>query len=300
MTRAASTARLSILSNSLLIAMKLVVGIIGGSVSIISEAIHSLMDLAAAVMASFAIRVAGKPADEEHPYGHGKVENVSGALEAILIFVAAILIVVEASKKLLSHEGVAHVGLGILVMLASGIVNFFVSRRLYKVAREEESVALEADALHLKTDVYSALGVGAGLALLELARSVFKAPWANMLDPIIAIAIAILILREAWAMLAKAFEPLIDASLSAQELALIQDRVMRHRGLAAHSVRSRRAGRTKYVDFHLEVPPDMKVADAHALCDALEEEIESELRNADITIHVEPREADGKLGPSRT
>jgi cation diffusion facilitator family transporter len=300
MTRAARTARLSILSNSLLIAMKLVAGIVGGSVSVISEAIHSLMDLAAAVMASFAIRVAGKPADEEHPYGHGKVENVSGALEAILVFVAAILIVVEASKKLLSREGVAHAGLGIIVMLASGIVNFFVSRRLYKVAREEESVALEADALHLKTDVYSALGVGAGLALLELARSAFKAPWANMLDPIIAIAIAILILREAWGMLAKAFEPLIDASLSVQELALIQDRVTRHRGLAAHSIRSRRAGRTKYVDFHLEVPPDMKVADAHALCDALEEEIESELRNADITIHVEPREADGKLGPSRT
>jgi cation diffusion facilitator family transporter len=290
MTRAAKTARLSIASNTLLIAMKLAVGIVSGSVSIVSEAIHSLMDLGAAVMAAFAIRVAGKPADKEHPYGHGKVENVSGVLEAALIFLAAGLIILEASKKLLSHEGVDHVGLGIAVMLASGIVNFFVSRRLYKVAREEESVALEADALHLKTDVYSALGVGAGLAVLELARVVFKAPWADMLDPIIAIAVAVLILREAWEMLRKAFEPLVDASLSAEELALIQERIAEHPGFAAHNVRSRKAGKTKYVDFHLEAPPEMSVAEVHRLCDELEAEIEGRLRNTDLTIHVEPRQ----------
>jgi cation diffusion facilitator family transporter len=176
----------------------------------------------------------------------------------------------------------------------SGIVNLFVSRRLYKVAREEESVALEADALHLKTDVYSALGVGAALAALELARVVFRAPWAYALDPVIAIVVAVLILRGAWKMLRKAFEPLIDSSLSSGELALIQDRVKRHAGLAAHSVRSRKAGRTKYIDFHLEVPPEMSVAEAHALCDRLEEEIEGELRYTDVTIHVEP-----KPGPAR-
>jgi cation diffusion facilitator family transporter len=289
MTRAGKFARLSIASNTLLIAMKLAVGFLSGSVSIISEAIHSLMDLAAAVIAAFAIHVAGKPADEEHPYGHGKVENVSGVLEAVLIFVAAVLIVVEAGKKLLSHEGVDHIGLGIAVMLASGLVNIFVSRRLYKVAREEESVALEADALHLKTDVYSALGVGAGLALLELIRAVFKAPWAFVLDPVIAIVVAVLILREAWEMLRKAFEPLVDASLSEAELALIKDRIAEHPGFAAHSIRSRKAGKTKYIDFHLEAPPEMSVAEVHALCDQLEAEIEARLSNADLTIHVEPR-----------
>ena len=289
MTRAARNARLSILSNTVLIAMKLAVGITSGAVSVISEAIHSLMDLAAAIMASFAIRVAGKPADREHPYGHGKVENVSGVLEAALIFIAAALIIVEASKKLISREGVDHVGLGIAVMLVSGLVNFFVSRRLYKVAREEESVALEADALHLKTDVCSALGVGAGLALLELARVVFKAPWAYMLDPIIAVIVAIFILREAWEMMRKAFEPLIDAGLSGEELELIRSRVARHAGLSAHSVRSRKGGKTKYIDFHLEAPPSMSVAEAHALCDLLEAEIEGELRNTDVTIHVEPK-----------
>jgi cation diffusion facilitator family transporter len=269
--------------------MKLTVGIVGGSVSIVSEAIHSLMDLAAAVMAAFAIRVAGKPADAEHPYGHGKVENVSGALEAVLVFVAAVLIVIEASKKLMAGEGPRHVGIGILVMFVSSGVNFLVSRRLYKVAREEESVALEADALHLKTDVYSALGVGAGLGLLELARSVFHAPWAYILDPAIAIVVALVILKEAWAMLVKAFNPLIDASLSDGELELIKERVAHHTGLSAHSVRSRKAGRTKYIDFHLELPPEMSVAEAHSLCDKIEAEIEGELSNVDVTIHVEPK-----------
>jgi cation diffusion facilitator family transporter len=288
MTRAARNARLSIVSNLVLIAMKLAVGLASGAVSVISEAIHSLMDLAAAIMASFSIRVAGKPADPDHPYGHGKVENVSGVVEALLIFAAAAVIVVEAVKKLVSGEGVEGVGLGIAVMLVSGIVNFFVSRRLFKVAREEESVALEADALHLKTDVYSALGVGAGLALLELFRVVFKAPWAYLLDPIIAIAVALLILREAWEMLRKAFRPLVDSSLTEEELELIRARVARRPGLAVHGIRSRRAGKTKYVDFHLEVSPETSVAEAHLLCDRLEEEIEGELRNTDVTIHVEP------------
>jgi cation diffusion facilitator family transporter len=269
--------------------MKLVVGVTSGAVSIVSEAIHSIMDLAAAIMATFAIRVADKPADEEHPYGHGKVENVSGALEALLIFIAAVLIIVEASKKLLSREGVSNVGLGIVVMLVSGAVNFFVSRRLYKVAREEESVALEADALHLKTDVYSALGVGAGLGLLEIVRSVFRAPWAYVLDPVIAIAVALLILREAWKMLRKAFEPLVDASLSEEELAVIQEEVTEHTGFSTHSVRSRKSGRARYIDFHLEAPPEMSVAEVHALCDELESEIGRRLGNADVTIHVEPR-----------
>jgi cation diffusion facilitator family transporter len=291
MTRAAKSAGLSIASNALLIAMKLAVGIASGAVSIISEAIHSLMDLAAAVMAAFSIRVAAKPADEEHPYGHGKVENVSGVVEALLIFVATVIIVVEAVKKLLSREGVAHIELGIVVMLVSSAVNFFVSRQLYKVAREEESVALEADALHLKTDVYSALGVAGGLILLEVARSAFKAPWAFIFDPIIAIVVAVVILYEAWGMLRKAFEPLVDSSLSDAELALIQDRVTRHPGFSAHSLRSRKAGKTKYIDFHLEVPPEMSVAQAHAYCDELEAEIEGELRNTDVTIHVEPRQS---------
>lgn len=293
MNRAARNARLSILSNSILIAMKLAVGILSGAVSIISEAIHSLMDLAAAVMAFFSIRIAQAPADDDHPYGHEKVENVSGVLEAALIIVAAGLIIWESAKKLLAHEAIQNLELGVAVMLASGVVNILVSRRLYKVAREEGSVALEADALHLKTDVYSSLGVAGGLLVIVVLERVFGFAWAYYLDPLVALVIAALILREAWEMLVRAFGPLVDASLSAEELRIIEEAVRARAGLGMHSVRSRQAGGKKHVDFHLSLPAEMSVAASHELCDVIEREIEARLRNTSVLIHVEPFGSDG-------
>jgi cation diffusion facilitator family transporter len=288
MNRAARTARLSILSNAILIVIKLVVGFLSGSVSIVSEAIHSFMDLAAAVMAFFSIRIAQRPADPGHPYGHEKVENVSAVLEAVLIFVAAGLIIYEAVKKLVTHEPIQHLELGVAVMLVSGIVNIFVSRRLYKVAREEESVALEADALHLKTDVYSSLGVGAGLLVIIVLGRVAHISWASRLDPIVAMAIAGLILRESWAMLRKAFGPLLDTSIAPQELAAIQESVARHPNASVHSVRTRRAGGKKHIDFHLSVPESMSVKESHHLCDLIEKDLEKRLSHTSILIHIEP------------
>ncbi len=296
MNRAAKNARLSILSNSLLIAMKLVVGVLSGAVSIISEAIHSLMDLAAAIMAFFSIRIAQTPADEDHPYGHEKVENVSGVLEAALIIVAAGLIIWESVKKLVSHEPVHNLELGIAVMLASGMVNILVSRRLYKVAREESSVALEADALHLKTDVYSSLGVAGGLFVIVVLERLFAFEWAYYLDPVVAMLIAVVILREAWEMLVKAFGPLVDASISAEELAIIEETVKSRAGFGMHSVRTRRAGGKKHIDFHLSLPADMSVRESHRLCDAIEGELEAKLSNTSVLIHVEP---EGGEAPTR-
>ena len=166
-----SIARLSIISNTLLILMKLLVGIISGSVSIISEAIHSSMDLIAAIIAFLSVRVSDNPPDTRHPYGHGKIENISGVIEALLIFVAAIWIIIEAVRKLLGEKiELESIALGSIVMLISAIVNTIVSRRLYKVARKTNSVALEADALHLKTDVYTSLGVSVGLGLIMITR----------------------------------------------------------------------------------------------------------------------------------
>ena len=288
MNRAARTARLSILSNAILIAVKLTVGLVSGSVSIISEAIHSLMDLAAAVKAFFSIRIAQRPADSGHPYGHEKVENVSGVVEAVLIFAAAGLIIYEAAKKLATHEPIQHLELGVAVMLVSGIVNVFVSRRLYKVAHEEQSVALEADALHLKTDVYSSLGVGAGLLVIILLERAAHIAWAAWLDPIVAIAIAALILRESWGMLRKAFGPLVDTSIAPEELAAIQESVARHPNARVHSVRTRRAGGKKHIDFHLTVPESMSVKESHHLCDLIEKDLEKRLSHTSILIHIEP------------
>jgi cation diffusion facilitator family transporter len=293
MNRAARTARLSILSNAVLIAIKLVVGFLSGSVSIISEAIHSLMDLAAAIMAFVSIRIAQRPADPGHPYGHEKVENVSGVIEAVLIFVAAGLIIFEAAKKLLHHEPVQHLWLGVAVMLISGVVNIFVSRRLYKVAGEEESVALEADALHLKTDVYSSLGVGAGLLVILLMERVLHISWAYYLDPVVALAIAVLILRESWGMLRKAFGPLVDTSIAPEELAAIQESVARYPNVSVHSMRTRRAGGKKHIDFHLSVPEGMSVKESHDLCDLIEEDLDKKLSNTSVLIHIEPAGTSG-------
>jgi cation diffusion facilitator family transporter len=289
MNRAARMARLSILSNTVLIAIKLAVGILSGAVSIISEAIHSLMDLAAAVIAFFSIRIAQRPADTDHPYGHEKVENVSGVIEAVLIFVAAALIIVEAVKKLVHQEPVEHLELGVAVMLVSGIVNTIVSRILYKVSRQEQSVALEADALHLKTDVYSSVGVAGGLLLIVILTRAFNFPWAYYLDPAVAIAIALLILFEAWKMLSKAFAPLLDASISPEELAAIEQSVSQHPHTGLHSVRTRRAGGKKHIDFHLSVPAGMSVKDSHQLCDIIERELEKKLSNTSVLIHIEPQ-----------
>ncbi|HTO21411.1 MAG TPA: cation diffusion facilitator family transporter [Spirochaetia bacterium] len=292
MNRAARMARLSILSNTLLILLKLAVGILSGAVSIISEAIHSLMDLAAAVMAFFSIRVAQRPADAGHPYGHEKVENVSGVVEAILVFVAAALIVVGAVKKLVRREPIQHLELGVAVMLVSGIVNTVVSRILYRVAHQEQSVALEADALHLKTDVYASVGVAGGLLVIVLLTRVLSIPWAVYLDPVVAIVIAILILFESWKMLKKAFGPLLDTSISAGELAAVEASVARHPETALHAVRTRRAGGKKHIDFHLTVPAGMSVRESHDLCDAIEQELEARLSNTSVLIHIEPREGD--------
>jgi len=290
MNRAARTAGLSIGSNTVLILLKLIVGFLSGSVSIISEAIHSLMDLAAAIMAFFSIRMASAPADEDHPYGHEKVENVSGVLEAVLIIVAAGLIIFESIKKILHPEAIRNLELGIAVMFVSGLVNIIVSRRLYKVAAEERSVALEADALHLKTDVYSSLGVGLGLLVIVVLERSFGLAWAYLLDPVVALSIALLILREAWEMLSRAFGPLVDTSISKEERVQIEETVAGYSGVGMHSIRTRRAGGKRYVDFHLSVPADMRVLDSHELCDAIEKAIESKLSNSSVLIHVEPKE----------
>ena len=148
-------AGLSVLSNTLLILLKLVAGILSGSVSIIAEAIHSGIDLLAALIAFVCLRIAGRPADREHPFGHGKVENVSGTIEAVLIFIAAIFIIYQAINRIIAGASVEYLGIGIAVMAISVVVNIIVSRHLLRIARDSDSIALEADARHLTADVYT-------------------------------------------------------------------------------------------------------------------------------------------------
>jgi cation diffusion facilitator family transporter len=273
-------ARLSILSNSFLIVIKLAVGLISGSVSIISEAIHSAMDLVAALIAFFSVRISDQPADTEHPYGHGKFENISGVIEAVLIFIAAIWIILESVKKLLHSEPVEALGLGSAVMLVSAIVNFIVSRKLYRVAKETDSIALEADALHLKTDVFTSLGVGVGLFLIWITGKTF-------LDPIVAILVALFILRESYILLKNAYSPLLDTALSNDEIDIIKQYLV-ERNFTYHDLKTRKAGQFRFAELHLEMPETLSLREVHDVCDEIENHLKKKIKNLDINIHVEP------------
>jgi cation diffusion facilitator family transporter len=282
MIQKVKVARLSIISNVLLIILKLIVGIFSGSVSIISEAIHSSMDLLAALIAFFAVRISDTPPDTRHPYGHGKIENISGVIEAILIFVAAIWIIVEAAKKLAGKEIVLEsIWIGSLVMIVSAIVNLLVSRRLYKVARETKSVALEADALHLKTDVYTSAGVAAGLGLILITGIMW-------LDPVVAIIVALFIIKESYFLLRRAFTPLLDTAWSEDEIGDLEKR-LHDLGVSYHDLRTRVAGNYRFIDIHVEMPENESVGDAHKYCDVIEDKLTSAYENLTVTIHVEPK-----------
>jgi cation diffusion facilitator family transporter len=273
-------AGLSVISNTLLIILKVIAGVMSGSVSIISEAIHSGMDLVAAVIAFFSVRKSDAPSDERHPYGHGKVENVSGVIEAFLIFIAAFLIIMEAVKKIMNPHDIESVGIGTAVMFFAAAVNWVVSRRLYKVAKETESVALEADALHLKTDVYTSLGVGVGLLLIEFTGI-------YILDPIVAIMVALLILKESFNLMKRAFSPLLDAAWENNEYYHLVN-VLKEMDVHFHDLKTRKAGQFRFVDFHIEMIGNKPLVEVHDFCDQIEDRLKTEFGNLEVTIHVEP------------
>jgi len=282
MNRKVKVARLSIFSNTFLIIIKLIVGLLSGSVSIISEAIHSSMDLLASIIAFFSVRISDTPADKEHPYGHGKFENISGVAEAILIFVAAIWIIFEAVEKLMSNDPVGKLGFGFVVMFISAIVNIIVSKKLYKVAKETDSIALEADALHLKTDVYTSAGVGIGLLLIWITGLYY-------LDPIVAILVALFILRESYFLLRSAYFPLVDTAMAENEIQIITNE-LHVRSLQFHNLKTRKAGHFRFADIHLELSQNLSLKEVHDICDEVENELKGKIKNLEINIHAEPRE----------
>jgi cation diffusion facilitator family transporter len=276
-----SIARLSIVSNTLLIILKLAAGMVSGSVSIISEAIHSSMDLVAAIIAYFSVKVSDNPPDSRHPYGHGKFENISGVIESILIFIAAIWIIVEAVKKLRGEEIVLDsIAIGSAIMLISALVNTYVSRRLYKVALETHSVALEADALHLKTDVYTSVGVALGLGLIMITGITW-------LDPVVAIMVALFIIKEAYHLMSRAFTPLLDTAWSDEDIKELQ-KTLDQMDVNYHDLRTRVAGNYRFIDIHIQIPEDVSVGSAHKYCDKIENELTGNYENLTVTIHVEP------------
>jgi cation diffusion facilitator family transporter len=281
------TARLSVISNTGLVLMKFVVGFAIGSVSIISEAIHSSMDLIAAVIAFFSVRKSAEPPDAQHEFGHGKFEDISGLVEALLIFVAAILIIREALVKLLGEPTDSFTpGLiifGIAVMGISALVNWTVSHQLMKVAKQTESIALESDAWHLRTDVYTSLGVFVGLILIRLTGI-------TLFDPLVALGVAFVIMKAAYDLTRRSLSDLIDHSIPDADEHRIQAIICEHAGDYAgfHDLKTRRSGPEIFIEFHLVVPGTSTVLQSHDLADHLESDLKVEFPRASVTIHTEP------------
>lgn len=288
--RKSSVALLSVISNTVLVILKLAVGLMIGSVSVISEAIHSGVDLLAALIALLAVKTAGKPADEDHPFGHYKAENISGTVEALLIFVAAAWIIFEAYKKLLNPEPVESPSWGVAVMLISSAANLFVSHRLFCVGKETDSVALQADAWHLRTDVYTSAGVMAGLAIIWTGGYLFPAVDFHWIDPLVAIFVALLIIKAAYKLTLESASDLMDVCLPAEEEEDIRKHIMVFaptvRGF--HKLRTRKAGACRFVEFHVRVDAGMSVDESHRISDMIADAIKHHFPGTNVTIHIEP------------
>ncbi|HEY5956474.1 MAG TPA: cation diffusion facilitator family transporter [Polyangiaceae bacterium] len=284
-----SAALVSVLSNSVLVAAKFAVGYSIGSVSIVSEAIHSAVDLLAALIALVAVQAAAKPPDAEHPFGHGKIENLSGAVEAVLIGLAGVWIIVEAGERLLHGGHVTQPFLGLAVMAVSAAMNYGVSYYLFRVAQRTQSVALDADAWHLRTDVWASLGVMLAFVVVTLgARFMPHVNW-GWVDPVAAIAVALMILKAAWELTHKATADLLDASIPANEREMLEAVLRRHTEvLGVHGIRARKSGPERFVELHLVVHPDTTVAKAHELQHLLANRIRELWNNASLIAHVEP------------
>ncbi len=286
-TRAAAV---SVASNSFLVVAKVVVGLLIGSVSVISEAIHSGVDLLAAIIAFFAVRTSNKPADEDHPFGHGKIENISGTVEALLIFFAAGWIIYEAIHKLLNPAPMESVNWGVLVMAASATMNFLVSRMLFRVGKATDSPALQADAWHLRTDVWTSAGVMCGLVVIEVGRLLFPTVNLQWVDPVAAITVALLIIKAAFDLTVQSGRDLLDARLSPEEEKWIHDTIIAHSPPVCgfHRLRTRKAGSSRFVEFHLLVFGETTVEDSHEVAEDISSHIHKQYPGTAVTVHVEP------------
>jgi cation diffusion facilitator family transporter len=277
-------AGLSIVSNVTLILLKLAAGVVTGSVAIITEAIHSGIDLMASVIAYFSVRKAGEPADESHRYGHDKIENLAAAIEGMLILVGSGIIVFESVRRLVAGGSVDHLGFGIAVVGFSAVANLVVSAVIARTARETSSPALEGDAAHLRTDAYTSIAVVAGLALVELTG-------AEWLDPLVALLVAAAIVRAGVRLLMGSSRVLVDEALPEAERAAIHAEVVAFgdRGVVGyHQLRTRRAGARRYVDLHLQFEAGTSLEQAHEIAHRIQDAIAVRLDGADVLIHLEP------------
>jgi cation diffusion facilitator family transporter len=285
--RKSRAAWISIVSNSVLIVLKVVAGVITGSVAIITEAVHSAIDLVASLVAYFSVRKADEPADESHPYGHEKIENLAAAFEGLLIVLGATIIIYEAVRKLGGDSHVEHIGLGIGVIAFSAVANMFVSRFLYRRARETDSPALEGDAAHLRTDAITSIGVLVALALVAITG-------VDALDPIAALVVAVAIIFSGVTLVSRSSRVLVDEALPEEELRSVREAIESYGAgevIGFHKIRARRGGSRRYVDLHVQFRRGTTLERAHEVSHELQAAIRARLGGADVLIHLEPEDA---------
>jgi cation diffusion facilitator family transporter len=278
-------AALSVVSNSALILLKLIAGTITGSVAILTEAVHSSIDLVASIVAFISVRKADEPADEDHRYGHEKIENVAAAIEGILILVGSAAIAFQAVRRLINPTPLHSLGFGLAVVAVSIAVNLVVSGIIGRKARATESPALEGDAAHLRTDALSSAAVLVGLALV-------KATGDTTIDSVVALAVAGMILFAGVRILRRSSDALVDHSLPPEEVDEIRraiEAVGPEGVVGYHELRTRRAGSRRYVDLHVQFRAGTTLEDAHRTAHALQDLIGARLRGADVLIHLEPQ-----------
>jgi cation diffusion facilitator family transporter len=256
---------------------------ITGSVGLLSDALESIVNLVAALIAFIALLIAVRPADATHPYGHEKIEYFSSGVEGTFILIAAVGIIFSAVKRLLHPAPLAHLDLGLALGLAAAATNFLVAQLLLRAARQYDSITIEADARHLLTDVWTTVGVLAALLVVKVTG------W-TMLDPLIAFAVGGNIIFSGVDLLRRSFHGLMDYRLPAEEISAIETVLGKHIGKQRvyHNLRTRKSGSQRFVDFHLLVPGDMSISEAHALCEQIENEIRQIIPNTTVTIHTEP------------
>jgi cation diffusion facilitator family transporter len=294
-------ASLSIASNALLIALKLAAGAITGSIAILTEAIHSLIDLVASVVAYVSVRKADEPADADHPYGHEKVENLAATIEGMLILVGAGIIVYEATHRLVVGSQVESLGIGMVVMGFSLLANLGVSTILYRQAKAHDSAALEGDAAHLRADALTSAGVLFGLALVQITGDA-------AFDSITALVVAAAIVLAGVRIIRRSSGVLVDEALPDAEMDRIEAAIAAARSeevAGYHKLRARRAGSRRYIDFHVQYRTGTSLELAHELAHRMRASIEAEIPSAEVLIHAEPETSfrepdDSRSGPFRS
>ena len=276
-------ARLSIASNGLIIVFKLIAGFMSGSIGIISEAIHSMSDFLASVLTYLAVLRSLEPADKEHPFGHGRYEDVAGFIEGILIIIASFYIIWEACKKIIVAKSFEFDStLGIVVMSVAVLANLVVSGYLFKVAKKTDSVALYADAKHLSTDVYSSIGVLIGLVLIKITGF-------TLLDPLIAIFVALIILKSGVSITKETLNNLVDGTLPEEDLKQIEEILNGCEKINGYkNLKSRKSGPFRDINLTLLCEENMSLKDCHEICDFIENQIKTAFPNSQTTIHCEP------------